>query len=347
MRKNNRWTLAGMVMAVGVLTACSETEGPTGEFVVNPSDDTRIDRRYYGHSLDAVVIARGTATDSTLFWPGLIAATDSAIFVFDWGENRLAKYDHDGEFQGSFGRQGAGPGEFRLGSDMQIGPDGRLHVLDALNRRITVLSNDLEMVYEVRLGNDLGQPQGALPLSEGYLLYSIPSDSALVKITNTGTLIKATPLPWPKDSRIHWMAREGFLLHADSTDLVTYAFKYGNGWIAFHSHRPDVVAKGRFFVDAAFPEVIRKREPGEYSIQFAERAFPTIRGAAASHGCVYVVANDVGSGTESVVDVFDAKTADYVISYRIGYRIDKVAVSNHVLHALGENPLGAFRVVCW
>jgi hypothetical protein len=213
-----------------------------------------------------------------------------------------------------------------------------LDLLDAQNRRITVLSGGLHLAREIPLGAGLGQPQKALPEPGGYLLYSIPSDTALVEVTEKGARSGAHPLPWRGITQVHWMARDGYLLKDDASDLIVYAFKYSNGWIAFKPEADTIFSRGRFFFDEPFPRVIRKNERGGYSLYFSQRATPTIRGASISDGCLYVVANDVGGSAQSVVDVFDASSARYLLSYHIPFSVDDVAVSNGVAYALGLNP---------
>jgi len=268
----------------------------------------------------------------------LIAVGGRYVYVFDWGTYRVFKLNHRGDRVATFGRRGPGPGEFEMVTDMQLAQDHTLHLLDTQNHRITVLSDSLRMTKEIPLGVGLGEPQAALPLAAGYLLYSIPSDTALVNITGNGTRTRARPLPWRDVTSVHWMAREGYLLHDATSDLIVYAFKYSNGWIAFRPGSDTTFSRGRFFFDEPFPRVIRTNERGGYSLRFSARATPTIRGASVSDGCLYVVANDVGGSAESVLDVFDASTTRYIVSYRIPFSVDNVAVSKGVAYALGRDP---------
>src|SRR5690606_31126516 len=153
--------------------------------------------------------------------------------------------------------------------------------------------------------------QNILPLETGYLMYTIPSETAFVRIGPTGEIVRGHTMPGPLDENVSWVAREGFLVKDAASDVVVYAFKYGNGWLAFQNPALETVHRGRFLYDAPFPAVVQVREMAGYALRFESRAAPTIRGAAVDRGCLYVVANDVGSSSESVVDVFDARTAHY------------------------------------
>lgn len=63
-----------------------------------------------------------------------VRSSDGRYFVADNGNHRIAVFGERGDFQGSFGREGDGPGEFRYMTDLRI-HDDRLIVRDArLNR---------------------------------------------------------------------------------------------------------------------------------------------------------------------------------------------------------------------
>lgn len=294
-------------------------------------------RRFHEGAIHASIIFSASG-DTALAWPGLIAAGGGKVYLFDWGNNRVLELNDRGDKGATFGRRGPGPGEFRMVTDMQLAQNGTLHLLDTQNRRITVLSDRLQPVKEIPLETAVGQPQRALPEVDGYLLYTIPSDTALVEASRNGTRTGARPLPWREVTLVHWVAREGYLLQDDASDLIVYAFKYGNGWIAFRPATHTASSRGRFFFDAPFPTVVQTRDPSGYSLRFSERATLTIRGAAVSAGCLYVTANDVGGDAESILDVFDASTGTYMLSYRIPFNIGNIAVSNDVAYALGSDP---------
>lgn len=55
------------------------------------------------------------------------------LYVLDAGAHRVLKYDREGSFAGTLGRQGRGPGELERPMSMVVRPDGALVVLDAAN----------------------------------------------------------------------------------------------------------------------------------------------------------------------------------------------------------------------
>lgn len=73
-----------------------------------------------------------------------ITRTATGRFVVASVENRgeLLVFDSDGAFLETLGRNGDGPGEYRVPGRMRPGSDGSLRILDLVNRRITHVSPD-------------------------------------------------------------------------------------------------------------------------------------------------------------------------------------------------------------
>jgi hypothetical protein len=85
-----------------------------------------------------------------------VAATESGdhIFVLDQLRARLSVFRSSGEFVAATGRVGAGPGEFRNAQTVMVDLDGRVHVYDGGNLRVSTYvfhGGELELVEEVRV----------------------------------------------------------------------------------------------------------------------------------------------------------------------------------------------------
>ncbi len=61
------------------------------------------------------------------------------IYVVEWGNNRVQRFDPDGGAAGMWGGPGHAAGELATPWDVAIGPDGRIFVVDYGNHRIQVL----------------------------------------------------------------------------------------------------------------------------------------------------------------------------------------------------------------
>ena len=78
---------------------------------------------------------------------GLTVHPDGRVFVADTHCHRVSIFDRDGRPLGTFGREGAGPGEFLLPTDVAIDADGFIYVSEYQgNDRISKWSPDLRFV---------------------------------------------------------------------------------------------------------------------------------------------------------------------------------------------------------
>ncbi len=59
------------------------------------------------------------------------------LYFLDAGNHRIQKFDSDGGFLASFGREGTGPGEFKRPSSLEIDSEGNLYVCDVLASRVS------------------------------------------------------------------------------------------------------------------------------------------------------------------------------------------------------------------
>lgn len=66
------------------------------------------------------------------------------LFVLDLKGYCIKKFDNEGRFLKTFGRQGEGPGEMAGPISVEIYPDGRVFLNDYMNRRFTLFDNDGE-----------------------------------------------------------------------------------------------------------------------------------------------------------------------------------------------------------
>lgn len=85
---------------------------------------------------EATLAGAGTG-DGQLVSP-LGAAVDPAgnLYVADRGNERIQKFDADGNFITKWGVPGSGPGEMDWPSDVTVAPDGSVYVTDTTNHRV-------------------------------------------------------------------------------------------------------------------------------------------------------------------------------------------------------------------
>ena len=77
------------------------------------------------------------------------------LFSLEWGDSRLVEFTTGGEFVGSFGRPGEGPGEIRSLGDFGVGA-GHVTAMDRGTGKLVVFDrSSREMKVEIRLGRQL------------------------------------------------------------------------------------------------------------------------------------------------------------------------------------------------
>jgi DNA-binding beta-propeller fold protein YncE len=71
-------------------------------------------------------------------------ATDRAgnVYIADWRNDRIQKFDPQGRYLASWGTPGEGPGEFRRPSGVAVDQEGNIYVADWGNERVQVLGPD-------------------------------------------------------------------------------------------------------------------------------------------------------------------------------------------------------------
>jgi len=72
------------------------------------------------------------------------------IYILDTGNDRIQKFDRNGEYISTLGRKGQGPGEFNIPTVLCLDSGLNLHVLDFRNRRIQVFSPLSELITTVK-----------------------------------------------------------------------------------------------------------------------------------------------------------------------------------------------------
>lgn len=152
---------AFLPLSILALAACSAEEAGTARAsvpVLSIAEDLRID----GYAEDLVPIG----------WVG--ASPNGVIAMLQWQDFGVRFYAPSGEFLGSVGREGAGPGEFRRVVRAGWIAD-TLWVSDTQLRRTTLISPDLEVVRTVP-DHGLAQP---MPGDTMFPTYRTPNPFAM------------------------------------------------------------------------------------------------------------------------------------------------------------------------
>ncbi len=91
--------------------------------------------------------------ENVLFYmPSDIAVDEKGnVYVMDAGNHRIQKFDPNGHFLASFGRQGQGPGEFQYPHSIDIDSEGNLYVSDSGNQKIQIIKPEGSLAKEIKM----------------------------------------------------------------------------------------------------------------------------------------------------------------------------------------------------
>ncbi|HTC20880.1 MAG TPA: hypothetical protein VK859_08530, partial [bacterium] len=130
--------------------------------------------------------------------PGLTNPTVNGIFVVDAGNYRVQAFNTNGVFQGQFGTQGTGTGQFQSPYGVAVGSDGNLYVSDS------TLNTVQQMNYQGLSFNQFGGPgqpftsaMGVAFDSCGNLYAADAGSSVMDKFNLTGSTCSITVPPTP------------------------------------------------------------------------------------------------------------------------------------------------------
>jgi hypothetical protein len=95
------------------------------------------------------------------------------FYVTDWDRRRIQKFDTEGKYLLTIGRQGQGPGEFRNLTVARFDKDGHFYVTDLANRRISFFYTDGKYLKQISMP---GVFEGLYMNSRGYFISSSSSN---------------------------------------------------------------------------------------------------------------------------------------------------------------------------
>lgn len=86
---------------------------------------------------------------------GVVVDQQGNLYVMDCGSNRVQKFDSEGSFITTWGREGTGDGEFKLWvdpehaeGDVAIDAEGRVYVVDSASSRIQVFDSEGQFLFK-------------------------------------------------------------------------------------------------------------------------------------------------------------------------------------------------------
>jgi len=277
--------------------------------------------------------------------PQLLAVRGDTTYLYDAGSQELLALKADGTLFWRVGRAGRGPREFSNPVDLQVAPNGSLHVLDSDVSRITVIhpSGRVTSMHTVE-----GRLHRIVPKPDGWWAVALGRPELFVKLASDGRLLPER-IAAPADiATRHLLVREPQVAPLPNGGAaITFVWS---------SRLLLLDASGRVVADLQGPELIPFANVRSYSIDHphaatVQRIDPqAVRGAwlvSANDSMALVVFGGRSADAGKLVDRFDVRSKRYVDSARLTRPPAALRVVGNRLVALELDPAPAVVFYEW
>lgn len=238
------------ITAVLVATACG-AGAPPGDptALLDPLSGVATPiRRVDPGSWDTAFVIGGTAEDTLLLMPRTLGTGRGWFAAFDYGDNRVKRFDTAGALQWASGGSGEGPGEFRGNFGLQSGPENILWAADPSLARLTALDDTGGVVTSIPLGVE--RPAGVAVVAGNPIVLSSNRLTALIELAEDGVIIARYPPPIERLADLPEFARS-VVVASNGGRLWAVAYPYGNLLVVYDGTAVRCV--GKLVTGRAFP----------------------------------------------------------------------------------------------
>ena len=278
--------------------------------------------------------------DTTLLDPVFLAAGREGVTVWDRGRKSVVRITPEGNVAWRFGREGEGPGEFRLVRDVVHLGNGGAVVADNRNARITILSVTGQLMNEASV--TVGSVQSAAALPGGGVVVAANAPDPFALFDETGEYLGSAGFPWDGYGEMSRMATQGKVVGTGKGWV--YGFTIGNGWWRIDE---DGEAQGFPYAEHTdFPTVTTEAGGGIVRTRLAKGYVPSAIGLSALADTLLVHYGGKGELRWRQVDLFNLGDGTYLGSLTLPEAALGTAFAGNILYTLSFTPyplLSAFR----
>lgn len=285
-------------------------------------------RRYVAATWDTVFVVGGSAQDTLLFRPRLLAARGPRLYAYDYSDAQIKAFDSSGALQWRFGREGSGPGEFTNAMDLVVASDGSVWVLDSGTDRLSIISSEGTLLRMV----SLGPPRTArlIPEDSGtFLALAFGSSEFWTVRDDSGLVQDRYVFPAPEWAAANPSFRQVITGTSESGDTWAVAFLFGDLFAVYDERQ--LRCTGRLIEGTPLPAPDVPRERGSRPPIWAVAI-------AVSDSAVYVLANDETRPEGRVLDEYRASDCAYRHSLPLPWRFSTMALGDNVFFFEHEDP---------
>lgn len=287
--------------------------------------------------------------DTMLFRPGKVSVYNNDVYVADWGDRRLKRFDSQGKLLSVYGSgPGDGPGEIKSFTDYLV-EDDEVWIVDGNARNVSRF--DTSGAFLDRFPVDI-VPSRVTLTKEGVLVMGAGHEDLLHLYSEDGTAIRSffqlVDNPKPSDA----IALYGMLLPIDGERLA-YVMEAAN-WIYILDSRGTIIRKikGIDGIDISLPGQ-REGDEGAYYVAPKPPVVTmnaTVSGDTLSLHAYLKAEVDKFDGTMireglSFIDRYDVHTGAYLDSIEIPFwTVSAVMTGDRIYCIKGDSELGIFDI---
>lgn len=322
---------SSVLVLATLAAACSESRQSVGfeagNRVLHPVTDT-------------VLMVGGSAQDTALFAPTMLAWTDAGIVVWDRDRTQVLLFSAEGRLLWRYGSRGSGPGEFAGVTEIAADDEKRVWVLDPGNDRLSILSSSGELIRAFRLP-DVGYVDRLMPMKGGRAML-MGLDTMLHIIDEHGNLLLSRRHPYTAYPSLHPVSGYNRGLYDPSTDSTAFFFYYGGGFARSDAALTPTPSLNAYVEDIPFPEVTVQRSENADGSTSTSTAVNTDRlaatAAAVDRGVVHVLFDGDTEYGDRVIDRYAIGSGDYLGSWLLPDTARTLAVNDGLIATIVENP---------
>lgn len=261
--------------------------------------------------------------DSPLLQPGPMAAGDSALILYDYGDARLKAFHlRTGALLWQAGRGGAGPGEFVNPTDLKLGPQGNVWVLDPPNLRISVFGPDGTFLRSIRVEEPLFR-LGVVGQEQLLAIRSEPIGGLVVVVDSQGQVARVLPEPaWVAD--VPAMAAGVWTAADAATGTTALAFPYSGRLLLIRPPHSAVQAAGVVVVRPEPEQIVYSPRPRLVVRRLAPEAVMTVLSVALTPDEVWLLVNGETEKGNRIVDRYGREDGVYRGSWRLPVHVNRI-----------------------
>lgn len=328
------WVLAWCCLAG--LAGCADASGGSSSIEERPRDVPA--RALSSSQWTTVARVGGTPSDSILQGPMRPVADEAGVYVLDFYQKNVQRYDHAGRLLWTYGRPGAGPDELAEPRDLKSDAAGRAWVLDPGNSRITIIDRNGAAVRRISLGDAGHTPQALIPMPGDEAMLVVPDPAApFVRIGPDGTVRERMAFPWPGFAKLEYLATQlAAGVDAKSGRWIA-AFQAGDGFFAYEASRWTGY-RGWFVEEVAFPKILTTTSGGTVRTRAAQRPVGAAKSITLSPERLYVLFSGSTEYRNRIVDTYSLADGSYTGSVLLPHRVGEISWYDGGLYVVRDEP---------